>query len=86
MTVYVDNPRLGRVKSVHGYWCHMVTDGDVEELHQMADTIGLKRAWFQDHPRHPHYDITSGRRHKALAAGAVEVNDRQLLRIIQSRK
>jgi hypothetical protein len=27
----------------------------LEELHAMAEEIGLKRAWFQAHPLHPHY-------------------------------
>lgn len=27
------------------------------ELHAEAQRIGLKREWFQDHPRHPHYDV-----------------------------
>jgi hypothetical protein len=43
----------------------------VEELHAMADTIGLKRAWFQDRPGCPHYDLTPRRREKALQNGAI---------------
>jgi hypothetical protein len=53
-----------------GRWCHMVTDGDLEELHQFAEKIGMKRAWFQNHPRHPHYDLRAGTRTKAIRAGA----------------
>lgn len=45
----------------------------LEELHAMAEEIGLKRAWFQAHPLHPHYDLTEAKRTAALAAGAVFV-------------
>lgn len=36
---------------------HLATDGSIEELHIFAQSIGLKREWFQSHPRHPHYDV-----------------------------
>jgi len=36
-----------------GRWCHMATDGELDELHVMAAKIGLKRSWFQNKPRHP---------------------------------
>lgn len=37
---------------------HMMTDSDdLEELHLEAERIGLERAYFQDHPTHPHYDL-----------------------------
>jgi hypothetical protein len=43
-------------------WCHMATDSDLEELHQMAARLGLRRVWFQNTPTHPHYDLTPGKR------------------------
>lgn len=52
-------------------WCHLWADTP-EELHALARRIGLKRAWFQDRPGFPHYDLTPGRRALALRAGAVE--------------
>jgi uncharacterized protein DUF4031 len=30
-----------------GEWCHMVSDESVEELHEFAARIGLKRKSFQ---------------------------------------
>ena len=51
---------------------HMTAD-NLSELHEMAKRIGMKREWFQDHPVHPHYDLTSGRRAAALRGGAVFV-------------
>ncbi len=35
---------------------HLVGD-DPEELHAMAAALGLKREWFQEHDRLPHYDL-----------------------------
>jgi|LSQX01.3.fsa_nt_gb hypothetical protein len=63
---------------------HLITDGDQEELHQFAQSIGLKREWYQDNPRHPHYDLTSPRMaHKAVQSGVKRVSKRQLVRIIR---
>jgi hypothetical protein len=53
--------------------CHLTTDGPLDELHAFAARIGLRRRWFQNHPRAPHYDLTPGRRDEALRAGAVFV-------------
>ena len=56
----------------------MFTDSpDIEELHQFAERIGMKRAWFQPHRVAPHYDLTPRRRAQALLAGAVEVSRRE---------
>lgn len=55
--------------------CHLLADS-VEELHEMADTIRLKRSWFQ-RKSVPHYDLTQGMRRKAIKAGAVELSMRQ---------
>lgn len=54
--------------------CHMFSNRtDNEELHAVAAAIGMKRSWFQDDPRLPHYDLTPSRRAAAIAKGAVSV-------------
>lgn len=64
---------------------HLITDGDPGELHRFARAIGLKRKWYQDNPRHPHYDLTSPRMvHKAVKSGAKQVDRRELVRIISN--
>ena len=74
MSVYVDDVFIpyGRMKM-----CHMVADTE-EELHAMADKIGLKREWFQNTSR-PHYDVSKSRRKLAVEYGAIEVTIRELI-------
>lgn len=45
----------------------------VDELHEFADKIGMRRQWFQD-KKLPHYDLTAKRRELALSMGAIEVD------------
>ncbi len=61
-------------------WCHMATDGDLSELHAMARQLGLRRAWFQDKPGTPHYDLTPRKRAQALGLGAQAVDTIELAR------
>jgi hypothetical protein len=68
-----------------GLWCHMVTDGPLEELHAFAGRMGLQRAWFQDHPRHPHYDLPPRGRALALELGAQEISTAELARLFRGR-
>jgi hypothetical protein len=69
LAIYVD--QIQKHKS--GLWCHMATDGDLEELHKMAVAIGLKRDWFQDHQRVPHYDLRPSKRALAIKHGAQQI-------------
>ncbi len=39
----------------------------------------MKREWFQDDERLPHYDLNERRRAVAVAAGAVEVDRRRVV-------
>ena len=81
MTVYVDEFRVWAPSAIpcfrHGS-CHLTAD-TTEELHEMADKIGLKRSWFQD-GRHPHYDLAKSRRTRAIRAGAVYMPAREQFR------
>ncbi len=63
-----------------GWWCHMVSDRSVEELHAFASEIGLRREWFQGGSRRPHYDLRPSRRRVAVSRGAEEVNVRDLVK------
>lgn len=61
-----------------GYWCHMVTDAGPDELHAFAERLGLRRSWFRNHRRLPHYDLRPSKRDRALALGAQEVSASEL--------
>lgn len=51
--------------------CHMTADS-LDELHAMADALGLARRWFQRPPavRLPHYDVSLAFRARAVRLGA----------------
>lgn len=78
MTVYVDRARnpLGRM-----VMCHMIADSYLE-LIQMAKAIGMRHEWFQ-RGSFPHFDVSVSRRAKAVRLGAVEVDRRELVRIMR---
>lgn len=58
--------------------CHMIADTD-EELHAMADRIGVARRWHQAPPAHDsHYDIALSKRALAIQHGAIAITLRQL--------
>ena len=62
---------------------HLVSDNSLDELHEFAQKIGLKRKWFQD-KRLPHYDITSKRIFKiSLDNGAKITTSRDIVKIIK---
>lgn len=63
----------------------MVSDQDDEELHRMADRLGMKRRWFQT-GRFPHYDLTLTRWARALRLGATYVTTRELVAAIRRRR
>ena len=73
VTVLIDEPRWwydGR------RWCHLVSDESYDELHDFVARFGIPRRAFQG----DHYDIPEEYRRDLVAAGAVEVESRELLR------
>lgn len=78
MSVYVDGEAnaFGRM-----IMCHMMADS-LEELHAMADKIGMRRAWYQPLST-PHYDISKSRRAMAIKQGAIEIDRQRTVEIIR---
>lgn len=67
--VYVDTA----IHPWHGHlWCHMWAD-EIEDLHAMADRLGISRRRFQQPPRARwlHYDLSAEQRRRAIRLGAV---------------
>lgn len=82
MTVYVDDMRANFGRMV---MCHMIADTD-DELHQMADRIGVARKWFQQKPSGDHYDIALSKRALAISFGAAEITVRQCAMMCANRR
>ncbi len=91
MTVFVDGlfvahaqeAQAARVGARNGHqWCHMMTDGDDDELHAFALRIGMKVAWHQG----DHYDLTPGRRAAAVKLGAVQTDGRKMVELRNRRR
>lgn len=82
MTVYVDDMfkyPMGEFRRMK--MSHMMADTD-DELHAMAQRIGLKREWFQG----DHYDVSITVRQKAVAAGAVEITLREMAQFAKMKR
>ena len=61
---------------------HLVSTISEGELHNFAACINLKRDWYQNNKKHPHYDLTTSRaREKARNSGAKLVSSRKLIQI-----
>jgi len=74
MAVYVDRPlwwHRGRL------WAHLVAD-DLQELHNMAEAVGIPWEWFHNGSM-PHYDVTSPKREQAMAKGASPIGRRAMV-------
>ena len=87
MSVYVD-PMFPCMTNANWRWresCHLWADTE-NELHDFAARIGLRRAWYQKDATLPHYDLTSGRRVKAVALGAIEVSRADFAALIRQRR
>ncbi len=78
MAVYVDESRnrLGRMIT-----CHMMAD-TLDELHAMAERIGMKREWFQPKSS-PHYDVSLARRAQAIEHGALVADKYKIVELIR---
>lgn len=62
--------------------CHL-TSTSIDVLHRFALRLGLRREWFQDHRVAAHYDLTKGKRRKAIELGAIEVPMRMQIRLFR---
>jgi len=76
MTVLIDEP----IWPAHDtLWAHLVSDSDLDELHDFAARAGIPRRAFD----HDHYDVPEARLDDLVALGATPVTGRELLRRLQ---
>ena len=61
-------------------WGHLVSDTSLEELHEFARQLGKRRIGFQG----DHYDLNPTEHARALEAGAVSVDSRELVRRLRN--
>ena len=84
MTVYVDDA----VTLWRGHrWAHLMADS-LDELHDFAARLGLRREKFQDKTSGAHYDVPAPLREEALRLGAVAISrhhDRARLKAVIAR-
>lgn len=83
MAVYIDKYRaaLGRM-----VMCHMIAD-TTAELMAMVDKIGIQRKWVQKPGTcYEHFDVCLSKRRYAIAAGAIELSAKDLVRRMIARK
>ncbi|GGX23529.1 DUF4031 domain-containing protein [Streptomyces lomondensis] len=75
MTIYIDPPTWPG----HGrMWSHLISDVSYDELHTFAARLGVPRRAFE----RDHYDIPAQRYADVVAAGAVEVSSREVVRLL----
>jgi len=73
MSVYVGSKKV----MWRGWtWYHLIAD-TVEELHEFAQSIGLKKEYYQNHRFMPHYDVTENKRTSAIKKGAIIMTIRE---------
>ena len=77
MTILIDEARWWHRDM---RWCHLVSDETLDELHAFAQANGIPRRGFQG----DHYDVPEDYRAGLIAAGAVEVESRELLRRLKA--
>lgn len=82
MSVYVDESKYEYKQKKYPFrkmiMCHMMAD-TLDELHDMAQLIGVARRHFQSESVYPHYDVCKAKRALAVKHGAIELSSRDLI-------
>ena len=66
-------------------FCHLLADTR-EELHAMADALGVPRRFFQEHPWRWHHDLPAHLRASAIALGAQELTLHEVGALLRRRR
>ncbi len=77
MTILIDD---ARVPAHDRFWSHLASDTSFEELHAFVTPFGIPERGFDG----DHYDVPAELRDDFIAAGAVGVTSRELVRALHS--
>jgi hypothetical protein len=81
MAILIDsfhNGANGPMRYWHRRCGHLVSDLSLDELHEFAAALGLRREWFQAKSI-PHYDLTGEVYEMAIELGATLVSSRHIV-------
>lgn len=73
--VYIDNARVAYKGNLY---CHMLADS-LDELHEFAEVLGIKKCWFHGSASYPHYDVKIEFRPQAINLGAILSSRKQII-------
>lgn len=57
---------------------HLAADS-LDELHEFAAKIGVKKCWYHNHRLVPHYDVNETQRLTAIDNGAVPMGTKEII-------
>ena len=66
-------------------FCHLLADSR-DELHAMAERLGVPRRLFQEHPWRWHYDLPAHVREHAVRLGTIEVDLHTVGELLRRRR
>lgn len=66
-------------------YCHLLGDTP-DELHAMAQALGLPRRIYQEHPWRWHYDLPAHLRDTAIALGAKVIEMHEVGALLKARR
>ena len=85
LMIYVD--RLRPAKWKYKKASHLFSDTSNQELHDFAyGQLGLKKWYFQNKGKYPHYDLSPSMQKKAMRWGAKLVTCRQAIHILKYQR
>jgi hypothetical protein len=86
LATYVDTPRSYPDAGLRfTEFCHLLADTR-DELHALADQLGVPRRIFQDHPWRWHYDLPAHLRAEAVRLGAIELTMHEVGSLLRARR
>jgi len=75
VTIIIDD---AQVPAHDRFWCHLASDLSFDELHAFARGVDIPERGFDG----DHYDVPVDRRDDLLAAGAMPVTSRELVKAL----